>query len=162
MRSLPFFLATFLLPSIAWAEPPTAPAPSPPPAPTAPPEPPPAPFWTGPRIAASFVVGAGLGALVAGGVYAARSDEANAATKQHCLTSDPDKCDAEGYALRAKATVDGRVATTALGVGAAGVFLGLVLAWVNPETHSQPAPAKVAIAPLLSGEQRGIVVLGRF
>lgn len=158
MRSLPFLLATLLLPSIAWAEPPA----TPPPAPAAPPEPPPAPFWTGPRVAASFVVGAGIGAIVAGAVYASRSDEAAAATEQHCLTSDPDQCDAEGYALRDKATVDGRVASTALGVGAAGVFLGLVLAWLDPEVHPSPTQPQVSIAPLLSGEQQGIVVLGRF
>ncbi|MDI1450400.1 hypothetical protein [Polyangium sp. 6x1] len=156
MRFLPVFLAALVLPSIAWAEDPPAPQP-------APPAPPPAPFWTGPRMAASIVMATGVGAIVAGAVYAARSDEANAATKPHCLTSDPDKCDAEGYALRDKSTVDGRVATTALGVGAAGVFLGLVLAWVNPEVHpSSPTPAKVSIAPLLGAEQRGIVVLGRF
>ncbi|MDC0741376.1 hypothetical protein [Polyangium mundeleinium] len=150
MRSLPFFLAALVLPSIAWAEPPAAPPP------------PPAPFWTGPRIAAALVMTTGASAIVAGAVYASRSDEANAATKQHCLTSDPDKCDAEGYALREKATTDGRVATTALGVGAAGVFLGLVLGWINPEAHPSPAPAKVTVVPVVSGAMQGLVVMGRF
>jgi len=101
-------------------------------------------------------------AIVVGAVYAARSDEANAATKQHCLTSDFDKCDAEGYALREKATADGRVATTALGVGAAGIFLGLALAWINPEVHPSPAPVKVTVAPVVSGSVQGLVVIGQF
>ncbi|TKD12473.1 hypothetical protein [Polyangium fumosum] len=150
MRSLPFFLAALVLPSIAWAEPPAAPPP------------PPAPFWTGPRVAAAIVMTTSVGAIVAGAVYAARSDEANAALKYHCLTSDPNQCDAEGYALRGKATTDGRVATTALGVGAAGVFLGLVLGWINPEAHPSPAPVKVTVAPVVGGTMQGIVVMGRF
>ncbi|HVK65904.1 MAG TPA: hypothetical protein VM694_15590 [Polyangium sp.] len=150
MRSLPFFLAALVLPSIAWAEPPAAPPP------------PPAPFWTGPRVAAAIVMSTSASAIVVGAVYAARSDEANAATKQHCLTSDFDKCDAEGYALREKATADGRVATTALGVGAAGIFLGLALAWINPEVHPSPAPVKVTVAPVVSGSVQGLVVIGQF
>jgi hypothetical protein len=150
MRLLPCLLAALLVPSVALAEP------------LPPPQPPPAPFWTGPRIAASILVGTGIGAIVAGVVYAARSDAANAATKAHCLTSDPDACDPEGYRLRRQSTADGQIATTALGVGAAGVFLGLVLAWVNPELHPRTTPAKVSVAPVLNGEQRGIVVIGRF
>jgi len=151
MRPLPLLLATLLLPSIARAEPTPTP-------------PPPPPFWTGPRIAASFIIGAGIGGIVAGAVYASRSDAASAAEKQHCLTSDPDKCDPEGYRYRAKATADGLVATTSLGIGAAGVFLGLALAWINPEAHSgvAPAPVKVTVAPVVSGQVQGIVVLGRF
>ncbi|MRG95847.1 hypothetical protein [Polyangium spumosum] len=152
MRPLPIFLAALLLPAIASAEPPPA-APSPPPSP---------PFWTGPRVAGSLVIGAGVGAIVAGAIYAARSDEATAALKQHCLTSDPDKCDAEGYRLREQATADGRTATTSLGVGAAGVFLGLALAWINPELHPAAAPVKVTVAPVVSAQTQGIVVVGRF
>ncbi|MDI1435943.1 hypothetical protein [Polyangium sorediatum] len=150
MRSLPFFLAALVLPSIAWAEPPAAPPP------------PPAPFWTGPRVAAAIVMTTSVGAIVAGAVYAARSDEATAGLKYHCLTSDPNQCDAEGYALREKATTDGRVATTALGAGAVGVFLGLALAWINPEAHPSPAPVKVTVAPVVGGTMQGLVVLGRF
>jgi hypothetical protein len=121
-----------------------------------------APFWSGPRIAGAMYTAYGLAAIVVGSVYAARSDEASSSVKYHCFSSDPDRCDSEGYALRRQASADGRVATISLGVGAVAVFVGLTLAWINPGAEPPARAARVHIGPLVGAGERGLMVGGTF
>jgi len=126
-----------------------------------------APFWSGPRIAGAMFTGYGLIAIVLGSVYAARSDAASSQLPQHCLSSDIDQCDEIGYALRLRASSDGRLGVTALGFGAASVFAGLTLAWINPgqAAPSPSSPSRVTalrFAPLALPGARGIAVAGSF
>lgn len=120
------------------------------------------PFWSGPRIAGAIVLSTGISAIVIGAVYAGRSDAESRAMTSHCLTSDPDQCDPEGYAGRARADVAERVAGLSLGVGAAAVFVGFALGWINPETPPEKAKPAVAIAPLVGRGLGGFAILGSF
>jgi hypothetical protein len=130
----------------------------------------PKPFFTGPRIAATMLATSGITAVFIGAVYASRSDDAFAASKTHCLVSDPDICKPEGYELRKQATQDGRVGTTALGVGTTAVFLSIALAWINPEFHDQKRGAsgssamatKFRLAPVIGASRQGVVLSGVF
>ncbi len=130
----------------------------------------PKPFFTGPRIAATMLATSGITAVFIGAVYASRSDDAFAESRNHCLVSDLDICKPEGYELRKQGTQNGRVGTTALGVGTTAVFLSIALAWVNPEFHanrrsvssSSAVATKFRLAPVIGASQHGIVLSGVF
>jgi len=108
-----------------------------------------------------MVVG-GVGTIVLGSVFAGRSDASSSQLPQHCVSSNPDKCDATGYTLREQATRDERSATISLGVGAGAVFAGLVLAWINPGGTPFGAKAKLDVAPMVGAEMKGVSVVGTF
>jgi len=139
----------------------TTPPPASPAEPSETPQPEP-PFWSGPRVAAAIVGASGVAAIVVGSIYAGRSDASTAESKKHCASSDPDKCNPEGYSLREKATQDGRVAAMSLGVGAAAVFVSLAFGWIDPDFHAKSAPPRVSVAPVVGPGEGGVFVIGTF
>ncbi|UQA55565.1 hypothetical protein [Polyangium aurulentum] len=118
-----------------------------------------APSGLGPRRTAGLIVaGVGLAGVVVGGVAGAVAlgqNRESIAIHEHCSTSA--ECD-EGRALRQKAFRTATVSTVGFAVGGAGLVAGVLLLAI-PKAKPEP---RTAIAPFVSGNGGGAVVLGQF
>jgi hypothetical protein len=129
------------------------------------PPPPPVAYWNGQRIAAVSLGGAGIAGIVVGAIYGVRAGNAVDASQPHCKDLNPDPCDAQGVALRDRATTEAWVSNISIGLGAAAIVGGVVL-FVTAPSGKPAAPARsgsLKIAPIVAGTRGGgLLLLGRF
>jgi serine/threonine-protein kinase len=144
------------------------PAPPPPPPNTVePPPPPPAPpvlhpeearpeaprsgGWPALKTVGVVVGGFGVVGLGVAAGFAVAAANKNSDSKNHCLPSDANVCDATGVSLRNGALDAGNAATIAVSVGAALAATGVVLWIAAPSGSAARSSARVRIAPTLGG-----------
>jgi hypothetical protein len=124
-----------------------------------------APYWNGQRVAAVSLGGAGIAGVVVGAVFGVRAGKDLEASRPHCKDLNPDPCDAEGVALRDRASTGAWVSDLGIGLGAAAIVGGVVLFATAPAGRPAAAPSKggVEITPIVAGSRAGGFLLrGRF
>ncbi|HEX3770779.1 MAG TPA: hypothetical protein VHV30_07945 [Polyangiaceae bacterium] len=138
-------------------EPPPLSQPSAPPAPAGADQPPAsAGFWTGRRVGATSLMGAGVVGLAVGTVFSftakASYDKSN---EGPCDVRN--SCTQQGLDDRSSARTMAAVATVGVGVGAAALAAGAILFFTAPN-----ASAPVAVVPVAAASRAGVTLLGRF
>jgi serine/threonine-protein kinase len=89
---------------------------------------------SGQRMLGYIVGGVGLVGLAVGTGFALSARSQNEDSKSFCRTDDPNRCSAEGVALRDDARSAGTIATVAFGIGLAAVAGGTVLIVTAPSS----------------------------
>lgn len=139
---------------VAATTPSVVPATATPPAPAA------ARAWSTQRKIALGVGGVGLAGVVVGSVFGAITLSKTSATKDHCSTATPPRCDPTGLSLFSDAKTTANVSNVGLAVGGAAVIGGVVLFLTAP-AGAAPAPAaRVKVLPVVGLGATGLLLQG--
>ncbi|MDC0748305.1 tetratricopeptide repeat protein [Polyangium mundeleinium] len=111
-------------------------------------------------VAGIVLMGVGFAGLGVSLALGAAADDKDAASKDHCLPRDPNKCYPEGVALRNESIFLANTSTVVISVGAASFLLGGTLFLLA--TRSRPAkPTTHAwVVPTLSPTSAGVSMGG--
>lgn len=122
------------------------------------------------KIIGIAVAGAGVAGLVVGGVFGGLtlSKVADSKADDHCVGSDPVKCDATGLALRKDADTLANVSNIGFAVGGAALVAGVVVFLTAPSEapakggkSARPSNFAVRVSPTF-GAANGLVISGSY
>jgi serine/threonine-protein kinase len=118
--------------------------------------------WSGQKTAAVVVAGAGLIGVVLGSVFGVQAISKNGSSKDHCLPSTPNLCDATGVDLRVQTKTATTLSTVGFAVGGAALVGGVVLYLTAPskDKAKTTGTARVELAPVVIGSGGGLVLQG--
>lgn len=118
--------------------------------------------WSGQKSAAVVVGGAGLIGVVLGSVFGVQAISKNSSSKDHCLPSAPNLCDATGVDLRHQTKTAMTISTVGFAVGGAALVGGVVLFLTAPSSDKakKMEAARVELAPVVIGSGGGLVLQG--
>jgi tetratricopeptide (TPR) repeat protein len=129
----------------------------------APPPPPPASTWSGQRTAGLVLGGAGVIGLAISAGFTGKMAGKNSDSKEHCLPSDPNKCDATGVALRNEAFSASYVATGTAIAGGALITAGLIVFLTAPRRDAEKterAALRLNAQPIMGPALAGLSING--